>query len=238
MLMAMRRRRYKMVITLIAVFVAVIVLQSDGGRQPETPPPELDTPAIREGRLARDVLAQLPVKGRAPKTGYAREQFGAGWAVVDGCDMRNVILQRDLTETVVDEDGCTVLSGRLQDPYTGKVISFQRGAGTSQRVQIDHVVALSDAWQKGAQALPEDKRAAFANDPLNLLAVDGPANQQKSDSDAASWLPANAAYRCRYVARQIAVKQSYNLWVTAAERDTMQRILARCPGQVLPIVEL
>lgn len=187
---------------------------------------------------AYQALTKLAVKGRAPKTGYEREQFGAGWADVDACDMRNYILQRDMENEQLDPtDNCTVLSGTLKDPYTDKTIQFKRGTGTSSAVQIDHVVALSDAWQKGAQQLDEAIRAEFANDPLNLLAVDGPANNKKSDGDAATWLPPSKDYRCRYVARQIAVKQKYTLWVTAAERDTMGQVLSTCPEQVLPVTE-
>jgi len=185
---------------------------------------------------AYQALTKLEVKGRAPKTGYAREQFGAGWADVGNCDMRNYILQRDMDNEQLDlNNNCTVLDGTLHDPYTGKTIAFNRGAGTSSAVQIDHVVALSDAWQKGAQSLDEGTRAEFANDPLNLLAVDGPTNNKKSDGDAATWLPPNKNYRCRYVARQVAVKQKYKLWVTAAERDAIAGVLRACPNQTLPV---
>jgi hypothetical protein len=106
----------------------------------------------------------------------------------------------------------------------------------SSKVQIDHVVALSDAWQKGAQQLTSEQRYQLANDPLELLAVDGQANTQKSDGDAATWLPPNKPYRCAYVARQVAVKQKYQLWITAAEHDAMQRVLSSCPSQLLPVV--
>lgn len=186
---------------------------------------------------AAEALGKLAVKGRAPRTDYKRSQFGDGWDRVGICDVRNHILKRDMNEvkTVSDTD-CTVLSGTLDDPYTAQKISFVRGKDTSDDVQIDHVVALSDAWQKGAQQMPAEKRAEFANDPLNLLAVDGPANQKKGDADAATWLPPNKAYRCRYVARQIAVKVKYVLWVTQAEHDAMQRVLTACPGQQLPQV--
>lgn len=185
---------------------------------------------LSEARLAID---QLQVKGRAPKTGYSRDQFSNGWGRIDGCDLRNLILQRDLIEQRMRDD-CIVESGLLLDPYTGTEIEFVRGVDTSAAVQIDHVVALSDAWQKGAQQLDADERFAFHNDPLNLLAVSGPANQQKSDSDAASWLPANRGFRCDFVARQVAVKLEYRLWVTQAERDAMIRVLDRCPDQRLP----
>jgi hypothetical protein len=186
---------------------------------------------------AADLLATLPIKGRAPKTGYDRALFGQAWADVDrnGCDTRNDILQRDLTGiTFTNSVPCKVQSGTLADPYTGTSISFLRGSGTSSKVQIDHVVALSDAWQKGAQQLTTEQRTAFANDPLNLQATDGPTNQKKRDGDAATWLPPNKGFRCEYVARQISVKATYSLWVTQAEHDAMARILADCAGQLAP----
>ena len=175
-------------------------------------------------------LENLEVKGRAPKTGYERKQFGEGWGKIDGCGTREVILSRDMTNVVMSDEKCQVLSGTLADPYTGETIQFKRGATTSQKVQIDHVVALSDAWQKGAQQISTDQRQSLANDPMNLLAVDGPANQQKSDGDAATWLPPSKAFRCQYVARQIAVKRKYHLWVTEAEKDAMGRVLGSCAG--------
>ncbi len=195
------------------------------------------TPTVRPG-AAITTLAALPVKGRAPKTGYDRGQFGQAWADVDrnGCDTRNDILRRDLVRFTLKAgtNGCLVLRGTLKDPYTGRTIAFVRGPGTSTAVQIDHVVALSDAWQKGAQQWSTAKRTAFANDPLNLLAVDGPTNAAKGDGDAATWLPPTKAVRCSYVARQVAVKHRYGLWVTAAERDAVIRVLSGCPGQALP----
>ncbi|WP_344130160.1 HNH endonuclease family protein [Pedococcus bigeumensis] len=182
-------------------------------------------------------LATLTVKGRAPRTGYDRDLFGQAWADVDrnGCDTRNDILRRDLTGTTIKAGthGCLVLTGTLDDPYTGNRIAFVRGRGTSNAVQIDHVVALSDAWQKGAQQWSTATRTAFANDPLNLLAVDGPTNQRKGDGDAATWLPPRKVGRCAYVARQISVKHRYALAVTPAERDAMVRVLMTCPGQAL-----
>jgi hypothetical protein len=188
------------------------------------------------GRTALAALATLPVKGRAPQTGYDRDQFGPAWADVDrnGCDTRNDVLTRDLTAEVYKPgtSNCVVLSGSLADPYTGTTISFRRGGGTS--VDIDHVVALGDAWQTGAFAWDTAERTALANDPLNLLAVDYSANRQKGDGDAATWLPSNTGYRCAYVARQVAVKAAYGLWVTQAEHDAIDRVLAGCPDQPLP----
>jgi len=194
--------------------------------------PTLDTLIQTDGGGLTDdaawpELSAMEVKGRAPKTGYERSQFGNGWDTTQGCTTRNRILARDLTNVVLDDE-CKVVSGTLNDPYTGKIIPFTKGEATSDDVQIDHVVALSNAWQTGAQAIGYAQRVMFANDPLNLLAVSGPANEQKSDSDAASWLPSNKSFRCTYVKRQLAVKAKYKLWLTPPEHDAMARILKSC----------
>jgi len=185
------------------------------------------------------VIAQLQVKGRAPKTGYSRAQFGAAWADVDhnGCDTRNDILKRDLTAIVfrATTHECVILSGILHDPYSGTDIKFTRGIRTSQAVQIDHVVALSNAWQTGAFRLTLEERTIFANDPLNLLAVEGKLNSQKGDGDAATWLPPLKSYRCEYVARQVAVKAKYGLWLTSPEKTAIVSVLSKCPNQILPV---
>jgi len=215
-----------------------------GGPEP-TPAPATLTKSVAKPSISRvqagsalAAAATLRVKGRAPKTGYDRALFGQAWADVDrnGCDTRNDVLRRDLSSFVLKTGtyGCLVLSGTLLDPYTGTTIAFLRGQSTSAKVQIDHVVALSDAWQKGAQPWSTSRRTAFANDSLNLLAVDGPTNARKGDGDAATWLPPNKAYRCSYAARQVAVKAKYGLWVTGAERDALARILVTCPSQTLP----
>lgn len=237
--MKLTRRGRRSAIGLVLALVVVAAglwsgMQAPGPTEADVAREQTAVLGETSGALATDTLAQLPIKGRAPKTGYAREQFGAGWADVDACDMRQYILARDMTDETFDTDGCTVLTGRLPDPYTGAFIDFKRGSGTSDDVQIDHVVALSNAWQTGAQQLDEARRAEFANDPLNLLAVEGRANQQKSDADAATWLPPNKYYRCQYVARQIAVKHQYALWVTQAEHDAMAAALSACPEQRVP----
>jgi hypothetical protein len=208
---------------------------SDEGLQLSEPPGATQLTEGKPGSAAA-TLARLPVKGRAPQTGYERERFGPAWADTDrnGCDTRNDILARDLErETFRPRTrDCVVITGLLRDPYTSRSISFRKADASA--VQVDHVVALSDAWQKGARSWPDRKRLAFANDPLNLLAVSGPTNVAKSDSDAASWLPPAKSYRCSYVARQLAVKAKYGLWITRAERDAMRRVLALCPNQAAP----
>ena len=212
--------------------------QTQTRTQSPTPTPSATKPPTTPARAAKGTAlaaaATLKVKGRAPKTGYSRDEFGQAWFDTNrnGCDTRNDILRRDLTDRDM-KNRCKVLAGtRAPDPYTGTTIRFALG-GASE-IDIDHVVALSDAWQKGAARWPAGKRLAFANDPLVLLAVDAGANRSKGDGDAATWLPPNKSYRCQYVARQVAVKIKYDLWVTAAERDAMVRVLSTCPGTRLP----
>jgi uncharacterized protein DUF1524/excalibur calcium-binding domain-containing protein len=195
-----------------------------GGETPAAPPAGAGT--------ALAALEHLRVKGRAPKTGYDRDEFGPGWVLIDGCDMRERMLARDLRRVAYEPgDDCEVASGVLRDPYTATEIQFR---GDAREIDIDHVVALGDAWQKGAQQWSYRRRVAFANDPLNLLAADASANRSKGDGDAATWLPPNKAFRCEYVARQIAVKRRYRAWVTAAEKAAMDRVLARCADTRLP----
>jgi hypothetical protein len=193
----------------------------------------------QEPGLATAVLETLAVKGRAPKTGYTRAQFGPAWADVDrnGCDTRNDILKRDLTSITyrAKTRNCVVESGTLVDRYSGETINFVKGNISSMEVQIDHVVALSNAWQTGAFKLTADQRRALSNDPLNLFAVKGRLNSQKGDGDAATWLPPLKSFRCSYVAQQIAVKAKYSLWVTAPEKAAIVSILAKCPTQKVPV---
>ena len=201
--------------------------------------PSATTAAEQQPGLATAVLETLAVKGRAPKTGYTRAQFGQAWADVDrnGCDTRNDMLKRDLTAITYKAGtrNCVVLSGTLVDRYSGETINFVRGNVTSMEVQIDHVVALSNAWQTGAFKLSAEQRKALANDPMNLLAVKGRLNSQKGDGDAATWLPPLKSFRCTYIAQQIAVKAKYSLWVVAPEKAAMSAILAKCPTQKVPV---
>ena len=180
---------------------------------------------------ALTVLNSLEVKGRAAKTGYARSQF-PHWSDPDrnGCDARNDTLKRDLTQISFKSGtrDCKVLTGQLLDPFSGKVITF---SSTKSNIDIDHVVALSNAWQTGAAYFDKTKRQQIANDPLNLLAVDFSLNRQKGDGDAATWLPPLKSYRCDYVARQIAVKAKYGLWVTQPEKGAIIKLLEKCEGQ-------
>ncbi len=194
---------------------------------------------VENESLATTVLGKLEVKGRAPKTGYKREEFYKTWPKIDGCSLRQIIIRREVGETAkMAGNNCTVLAGEFDEPYTGEHLAFAEKTEFSKGIQIDHVVALSDAWQKGAQYKTSEERYAMATDPLNLLAVDASANQGKSDGDAATWLPPNKGFRCQYVARQISVKYKYGLWVTEAEHNAMAEILATCPHEPVVGVEL
>lgn len=215
--------------------MVVLLLVAPAGTVPADPV----VVGAADGSAALAKLDALPIKGRAPKTGYSRAMFGPAWSDDvtvpggrNGCDTRNDILRRDLVDLEIKPgtNDCVVLSGVLNDPYTGTAIEFQRGPGTSPQVQIDHVVALSDAWQKGAQQWDEQTRRNFANDPLNLQATSGPTNHQKGDGDAATWLPPNKSYRYAFVSRIVDIKATYGLWVTQAEHDAIARILSDGSG--------
>lgn len=182
-------------------------------------------------KTAKTRLLKLDERAPASMSGYSRSRFGPAWEDVDvnGCDTRNDILARDLKQVVYRAGSdCVVAKGTLRDPYTATTIAFVRGKSTSSKVQIDHVVALAAAWRTGAKRWRAELRLFYANDPLVLLAVDGPTNGAKGDKDADDWLPPNAGFHCRYVARQIAVKTKYELWVTQPERTKMAETLGGC----------
>jgi Protein of unknown function (DUF1524) len=208
-----------------------------------TPPPQLapqasqpaPTPHSRAYDTARATLDRLPVKGWDRFTDFARYRFGEAWSDDvnvefghNGCNTRDDILRRDLADLVVRPGTCYAQSGVLHDPYTGQTIAFMRGPQTSDAVQIDHLVSLSDAWYKGAREWHDQRRRDFANDPRNLLAVGAQVNFDKAFRDATAWLPPDAAFRCEFVARQIDVKATYGLWLSRNEKRAMKDVLARC----------
>ena len=198
-------------IVAIAVFIAVLTGCS-------VPVPDAPDSAL-------GALATLSVKDPAPQDGYSRDKF-PHWIDMGGCDTRSHILESQAREMTRDAQGC-VDEIAITDPYTG---DWTVGRAN---IDIDHVVSLSNAWKTGAASLSLAQRTQLANDPTNLLAVDKRLNRQKSDKDAASWLPPLEEAWCDYAARQVTVKQRYNLWVTQAEHDALETILATCPRQKL-----
>lgn len=228
------RRRLRRILVVIAVggTLAVLPTGATGNSAPSTASAAgAATPTWV--KTAKERLSTLDVKSAGSMTGYSprEKSFGPAWQDVDlnGCDTRNDILARDLRQIVFKAGSdCIVAKGTLHDRYSGTTINFVQGQGTSLAVQVDHVVALAAAWRTGAKLWTADRRLFYANDSLVLLAVDGPTNNAKSDKDAASWLPPNIPYRCRFVARQIAIKAKYALWVTQPERMKMTDVLGDC----------
>src|SRR5690606_29369560 len=161
---------------------------------------------------------------------YEREAFGGGWADLDrDCqDTRNEILIRDLVDERLDAGGCKVLTGTLHDSYTGATISFVRGLGTSDDVQIDHIVPLAYAWSAGAHRWTDAQREAFSNDPANLVAVDGPTNNAKGADGPAEWLPPNRAVHCDYAAAWAEVLRIYELTPRPADAVVLAEINEEC----------
>jgi hypothetical protein len=219
-------------IGLLALVLAVAMWLHWRDRADQTAAPPTGTSDYAD---ARSQLAALPVKGWNRATDFSRFRFGEPWSDdVDvefghnGCNTRDDVLRRDLTQLVVRPGTCFAQSGVLIDPYTGESIAFVRGPQTSEAVQIDHVVSLSDAWYKGARDWQEQRRRDFANDPRNLLAVSAKANFDKAFRDANAWLPPSSVFRCEFVARQVAVKTVYRLWVSANEKRAMAAVLDHC----------
>lgn len=222
----------------VAGLVAAVALAgSVASSGPSGGPVAVAAAQAAQAPRALDVLAGIPVKGKGPFTGYTRATFGEPWVDVDrnGCSTREDVLRRDLRDVVLKRgSACDVARGVLAEPYGGATVQFVRGSRTSGLVQVDHVVALADAWKTGAAGWSAQQRLAFANDPLELVAVDANLNQDKRAGDAATWLPPHMAYRCAYVARQVAVKAKYQLWMTQSEKDASAAVLGTCPDQRLP----
>lgn len=180
---------------------------------------------------ARASLDTLTIAPESNADYDRKRDYGDGWASTgDGCDVRDQVMLRDMPDHQLREDGCSVATGVLDDPYTGTTIDFEFGRepGKSDAVQIDHLIPLSEAHDSGAADWTQQEREAFAQNTANLLAVDGPANNDKSDKDAAEWLPENDAYQCQYIAGQIEIKAAHGLSVDQAEHDAMASVLEQC----------
>ena len=232
----MKRTHRGHLVIVLSVFLTALALLlgfwwRTSGPSHATGPADVTLGSADNSRRALEELRVIE-KGSESVPQYSRDQFGQRWADVDrnGCDTRNDVLKRDLHDLQMKRSSpqCVVVSGVLDDPYTGRQIDFQRGEDSSEAVQIDHVVALANAWKSGAWQWDAARRQDFANDPFNLLAVDGAVNQDKGASSADQWLPSNSAYQCAYVQRQIAVKATWGLGVTRAEKKAMTSVLERC----------
>jgi Protein of unknown function (DUF1524) len=223
-------------VALLAVLVAYQTLGSTAARHAEVAA-RADVPTVQPGADVLGGVAVLPERDR--RYDYRRAVFGDAWdddndapLGHNGCDTRDDILNRDLVDkTYVSIKRCpnAVATGTLHDPYTNTTIAFQRGAKVGEAVQIDHIVPLAYAWDMGAYNWTFPERLRFANDPANLLAVEGQANQDKSDSPPAQWMPPNTAFACQYAMQFIAVLRGYGLPVDAPSVPVLQRAAETCP---------
>ncbi|KXP00643.1 HNH endonuclease family protein [Tsukamurella pseudospumae] len=222
-------------VTATALFVAVGVYRDRSAAEP-APGPAAPSAQVSDGAPLAGVRI-VAARERAPQA-YRRAAFGEAWTDDqsaqlghNGCDTRNDVLDRDLTDkTFVRTSACpnAVATGTLVDPYSGTTMRFERGAKTSAKVQIDHIVALAYAWDMGAWSWDDAKRTAFANDPRNLVAVDGPANENKRDSPPGRWMPANERFHCQYARQFSSVAREYGLSVDRASAAVVEQAVATC----------
>ncbi len=221
----------------LAVLVAYQTLGSSAAKHAQEFAARADVPTVQPGT---DVLAGVAVvPQRTHRYDYHRSAYGEAWdddndapGGHNGCDTRDDILDRDLVDkTYVSIKRCpnAVATGILHDPYTNTVIAFQRGAKVGEAVQIDHIVPLAYAWDMGASGWPEPLRLRFANDPANLLAVQGQANQDKGDLPPALWMPPNTAFACQYAIQFIAVLRGYALPVDEPSAGVLRQAASTCP---------
>lgn len=233
--MARTSWKTKIIISLLIILIAFVFIwlwQNYGTKQ--APAPLQQKTELTEKGEAWQSLDQLLVRDTDPGKDYDRKMFSRSWGKWGKCNTRQRILQRDLKNIKIAPNGCTVLSGQLIDPYSGKTIDLPTAKAVAKNVQIDHIVALANAWVTGAKYLSYEERRQLFNDDLELIAVSSRTNQAKGASDAAEWLPDNQRFHCLYIARQIAIKIKYRLWVTAKEKSAMMRVLQTCPSEPLP----
>lgn len=234
-----RARLLALLVVLLALSGCTFEWQLEGPAEPSlTSVGQGDVPAgTLDPSAASAALAGLRVAERTPLDGYERGcgegegcVFGPAWADVDrnGCDQRNDVLHRDLTAVQVREgtQGCVVVAGVLDDPYSGAVVPFTKA--DAALVPIDHVVPLAAAWAQGAAEWTPEQRAYFANDVTNLIATTRAENSAKGDSTAEEWVPPDPTYGCSYATVVITVKNDYSLAVTPAEAAALEDLLATC----------
>jgi hypothetical protein len=232
--------RKRLVALVIAVALALVVAYQtivSADQRAASFMAQADIPTVAPGVDVLAGVAEVPLRIRG--FDYRRAAFGDAWTDDNpapgghnGCDTRNDILDRDLVDkTYVSITRCpnAVATGTLHDPYTNATVAFVRGNQVGASVQIDHIVPLALAWDLGARNWPDDLRVRFANDPANLLAVAGQANQDKGDSEPVLWMPPNVAFRCQYAVQFVAVLRGYGLPVDAPSAGALREAASTCP---------
>lgn len=245
-----------LVLVLVASALGIVDLDdltggagSDQAQEQPVPAPEGEVPneayfqlTAEQASVAKQQLAALPVKPHYEGK-YKREYFGTPWTDKaqgvafsgNGCRTIEDVRVRDMMNVQM-KNKCDVQSGVLWNPYGSEQhpqddwISFERGPGS--KVDIDHVVALGNAWKTGAHLLSDEQRVAIANDPINLVAVSASENRSKGDRDVSTWTPWNRDIHCGYAASQVQVKSKYGLWVTPAEQHVLAQMLETCPAGI------
>lgn len=231
-------RRALLWLAAIAVVAVVVAIQVVSERARVDPDVSAGVPVVPVGA---DVLSGLVVVPERIRGGdYRRAAYGDAWdddnsapGGHNGCDTRDEILDRDLTDksyTVTKRCANAVAAGSLRDPYTNDTVAFVRGNQVGASVQIDHIVPLAFAWDMGARDWPDEMRKRFANDPANLLAVAGRANQDKGDLPPGEWMPPNTAFWCTYAMQFIAVLRGYRLPVDEPSAQRLRAATQTCPA--------
>jgi hypothetical protein len=230
-----RRLLWLVVAAALAVLVAYQVVASSGDSSRFIA--QADIPTVAPGVDVLAGVAEVPARIRGYD--YRRAAFGESWTDDNtapgghnGCDTRNDILDRDLVDkTYVSITRCpnAIATGTLHDPYTNATIAFTRGALTGAAVQIEHIVPLAYAWDMGARNWTDEMRVRFANDPANLLAIDGQVNQDKGDKQPADWMPPNRAFWCQYAVQFAEVLRGYGLPVDTPSATVLREAAETCP---------
>jgi hypothetical protein len=230
-----RKPVWLLVAVMLAIVVAIQVTTASG--RGDRFVADADVPTVAPGV---DILAGIPlIPIRVREHDYRRAAFGDAWTDDNtapgghnGCDTRNDILDRDLVDktfTAIKRCPTAVATGTLHDPYTNDTIPFTRGNQVGASVQIDHIVPLALAWDLGARDWSDDMRRRFANDPANLLAVQGQANQDKGDAEPADWMPPNHAFWCQYSVQFAAVLRGYALPIDDRSAVVLRDAATTCP---------
>lgn len=196
--------------TLAALALALAPASTD---ENPTPPPAIE------------VLADITVAEDHPMDNYDRDTFApTGWidTTGNGCTTREDVLARDLDNETLQIDGCTVEYGQTIGAYSGEPIEHVQGAS---EVDIEHVVAVGQAWRNGAHTWDETTRQTFYQDQENLIAVSAPENQTKGAKDATEYMPPNQGTYCEYAAATVYIKGKYDLAMNPAEHEFIADLL-------------
>ena len=181
--------------------------------------------ASARDRSILSMLRALTVAAEQP-SGYDRELFPHWDYVRDDCDVRDLVLIAEARSGPTTGRTCPVGRGTWFSEFDGVTVR------DPSSLDVDHMVALAEAWASGARAWTTAQREAFANDlgySGSLIAVTASSNRSKGDQDPSEWLPPRTSYRCTYVSDWIAVKWRWRLSIDRTEHSAL-RVLANGCG--------